>query len=196
VAAPAQVGRGGDRFGRPGKEMRSPARLNQGMAGRDNSRVDSIEEVYRAQYGRFVRTAGAIAGSRERGADAVHDAFVAAVRDASRLPEGSGLAAWLWRAVVNAARDARRSEARRAGLGLDAYRVDVASNGAGEQDELRRLVAALPERQRLTLFLRYYADLDYASIAEVLGVAPGTVAATLHAAHAALRPKLEQEVLQ
>jgi RNA polymerase sigma-70 factor (ECF subfamily) len=176
--------------------MRSLTRLNQGMAGRDNSRVDSIEEIYRAQYGGFVRTAGAIAGSRERGADAVHDAFVAAVREASRLPEGAALMSWLWRAVVNAARDARRREHRQAALGSDSHEVDVALNGAGWQDELRRLVGALPERQRLTLFLRYYADLDYVSIAEVLGVAPGTVAATLHAAHAALRPKLEQEVLQ
>jgi DNA-directed RNA polymerase specialized sigma24 family protein len=40
-------------------------------------------------------------------------------------------------------------------------------------------------------FLRYYADLDYEGIASVLGIAPGTVAATLNAAHAALRERLE-----
>jgi DNA-directed RNA polymerase specialized sigma24 family protein len=43
------------------------------------------------------------------------------------------------------------------------------------------------KRQRLALFLRYYADLDYASIAAALGVAEGTVGTTLNAAHAALR---------
>ena len=45
----------------------------------------------------------------------------------------------------------------------------------------------------VALFLRYYADLDYASIAAALGIKPGTVAATLSAAHAALRKELEAE---
>jgi RNA polymerase sigma factor (sigma-70 family) len=54
-------------------------------------------------------------------------------------------------------------------------------------------VAALPERQRLVLFLRYYADLDYAAIAAILEIKEGTVGATLHAAHASLRQALEAE---
>ena len=57
---------------------------------------------------------------------------------------------------------------------------------------MRSLVASLPERQRLALFLRYYADLDYGSIAAALGIASGTVGATLNAAHAALRNSLEE----
>ena len=44
-----------------------------------------------------------------------------------------------------------------------------------------------PERQRLTVFLRYYADLDYRSIAHVLDVEVGTVSATLSSAHSASR---------
>ena len=50
----------------------------------------------------------------------------------------------------------------------------------------------LPERQRLAVFLRYYADLDYAAIGEALGIRTGTVAATLNAAHVALRARLEE----
>jgi DNA-directed RNA polymerase specialized sigma24 family protein len=41
------------------------------------------------------------------------------------------------------------------------------------------------------VFLRYYADLDYAAIAEALGVSTGTVAATLNQAHTTLRTRLE-----
>ena len=52
------------------------------------------------------------------------------------------------------------------------------------------LIALLPERQRLAIFLRYYADLDYRSIAEALGVEVGTVSATLATAHASLRKAL------
>jgi DNA-directed RNA polymerase specialized sigma24 family protein len=43
------------------------------------------------------------------------------------------------------------------------------------------------------LFLRYYADLEYEAIAIALDVSPGTVGATLNAAHASLR-RLLQEV--
>jgi DNA-directed RNA polymerase specialized sigma24 family protein len=46
------------------------------------------------------------------------------------------------------------------------------------------------------LFLHYYADLDYATIAEALGISPGTVGATLSTARGALRRALTHEVKQ
>jgi RNA polymerase sigma factor (sigma-70 family) len=70
---------------------------------------------------------------------------------------------------------------------------DVPANGhAVDWGDLRAVVAALPERQRLVLFLRHYADLDYARIAAVVGVERGTVAATLHAAHHKIRQAIEE----
>ena len=41
------------------------------------------------------------------------------------------------------------------------------------------LIATLPERQRLVVFLRYYADLDYRTIADALEIEVGSVSATL-----------------
>jgi RNA polymerase sigma factor (sigma-70 family) len=67
------------------------------------------------------------------------------------------------------------------------------ANGRPEQDAgLRAALALLPERQRTAVFLRYYADLDYAAIGEALGISTGTVGATLNAAHAALRGRLQE----
>lgn len=110
--------------------------------------------------------------------------------DANSTARGS-LEAWLWRIVVNEARRLGAAE-RRAPEPTPLILTDElpSANGAVEHGTVEALVAALPERQRLALFLRYYADLDYAGIAAVLDVTPGTVAATLHAAHAALRPHL------
>jgi RNA polymerase sigma-70 factor (ECF subfamily) len=130
--------------------------------------------------------ATAIAGDEQSGADAVHDAFVQAVRNRRSFRGDGPLEAWLWRMVVNAAK-------KRAGRELASDPQDIPAvheNGFG--DPVRSLVAGLPERQRLALFLRYYADLDYQSIAATLGVAPGTVGATLNAAHAALRNSLKE----
>jgi RNA polymerase sigma factor (sigma-70 family) len=101
--------------------------------------------------------------------------------------------AWLWKAVVNAARNVR-SRSPRVGEAPDAD--SVALDEIDERrDAVRAAVAALPERQRHALFLRYYADLDYAAIASALGVRRGTVSATLNHAHETLRNALGEEVL-
>jgi len=63
---------------------------------------------------------------------------------------------------------------------------------AAPDDEVRAMINRLPERQRFALFLRYYADLDYAGVAEALEISAGTVAASLHAAHQSLRQALTE----
>ena len=59
-------------------------------------------------------------------------------------------------------------------------------------DDVKALLLALPERQRLAIFLRYYADLSYAQIAEALGVSSGTVSASITTARGALREQLQE----
>jgi RNA polymerase sigma factor (sigma-70 family) len=148
-----------------------------------------IEAIYRARLADFRRVAAAIVGDVERGRDAVQEAFGKALRKRRSFRGGDGsLEAWLWRLVVNEARDELRA-ARRGPVP-----VLLSSNGSTTHEDVRlaAAVAALPERQRLAIFLRYYADLDYASIAEALGVKGGTVAASLSAAHDNLRKTLEE----
>jgi DNA-directed RNA polymerase specialized sigma24 family protein len=48
--------------------------------------------------------------------------------------------------------------------------------------------------QRLSIFLHYYADLDYTTIGHALGISAGTVGATLTAARERLRGALTKEV--
>jgi RNA polymerase sigma factor (sigma-70 family) len=72
---------------------------------------------------------------------------------------------------------------------------ELATNGhADEWPELRVLIAALPERERQAVFLRYYAGLSQDEIAEVLAVRPGTVGASLNHARNKLRAGLRPEV--
>ena len=159
-----------------------------GSGGAD---LDEIETVYRARFAEFLRVAAAIVGDVDLAHDAVQDGFASAIRNRLAFRRRGPLEAWLWRAVVNAARARRRAEARPARAA--GHEAALSANGREPgDDELRRRISLLPERQRLALFLRYYADLDYATIAAVLDVRPGTVAATLNAAHAALRRSLEE----
>jgi RNA polymerase sigma-70 factor, ECF subfamily len=69
-----------------------------------------IEAVYRRRYGKFLRVAVAILRDEQLAEEAVHDAFVRALRRGS--DERGSLEAWLWRIVVNEARRRRFVERR------------------------------------------------------------------------------------
>jgi RNA polymerase sigma factor (sigma-70 family) len=155
---------------------------------RSDELLTRIETAYRNRYQSFVRVALAIVGEEEAARDAVHDGIVGAVRSRAQFRGEGTLEGWLWRSVVNAARQRRRSLPLHEEL-VGEWPAPVAE----PRDELvRDAVARLPERQRLVLFLRYFADLDYRSIGEACGIAEGTVAATLNAAHDAVRRSLEE----
>ena len=130
-------------------------------------------------------------GDEASGHDAVQEGFAQALREQQSFRGDGPLEAWVWRLVVNAALAVRRRRvAKREVPGA----VEVAGSNGSLTDEagVRAWVAALPERQRLVVYLRYYADLDYRAIAEVLGVEVGTVSATLSSAHQALRRSLKE----
>jgi RNA polymerase sigma-70 factor (ECF subfamily) len=153
-------------------------------------RLADIEDLYRSRYTHFLRVAIAVTGRSEVAVEAVQDAFGDAIRSRASYRGDGSLEAWVWRLVVNASRDARAQPKQP--LVYPFEQATSANGGRAECAELRNAIAALPERQRLVVFLRYYADLDYRSIGDALGIATGTVSATLNQAHHALRRVLEE----
>lgn len=152
------------------------------------ARVDEIEELYRERFRAFLMSVTALLGDGDAALDVVQDGFALALRRRRSFRGEGNLEAWLWRIVLNVASDHRRSRRRERLL----ERVDTITDASEPEVDLRASLLALPERQRLAVFLRYYADLTYEQIAEALGVRAGTVAASLNAAHAALRRDLEE----
>jgi RNA polymerase sigma factor (sigma-70 family) len=149
-----------------------------------------LESVYREHFMRLVRVATAITRDEAAGAEAVQEAFVRLLR-ARRGYRGDGaVEGWVWRTVVNEAKRRVVRERERRGVAED----EIVDEPQDADQALRALVASLPERQRLAVFLRYYADLDYRTIATVLGVEIGTVSATLASAHRSLRAAMEGAV--
>jgi RNA polymerase sigma-70 factor (ECF subfamily) len=58
---------------------------------------------------------------------------------------------------------------------------------------IRRAIAALPEHQKLVFVMSHLEDMKYAEIAEVLGIAVGTVKSRMFAAVNTLRTMLKEE---
>jgi RNA polymerase sigma-70 factor (ECF subfamily) len=157
--------------------------------------IEELESLYRAELPRFVRAAAAIVGDEAAGRDAVQEAFVQAVRKRASFKFEAPLEAWVWRIVINEALALRRSRASEFERTTSESAATPSTNHVPERDAtVRAWVASLPERQRLAVFLRYFADLDYQSIAIALEVEVGTVSATLATAHAALRRSYEEAV--
>lgn len=154
-----------------------------------------LEALYRRRFRAFLSTVTALLGDVESARDVVQDGFASALRRRGDFAGSGSLEGWVWRIVVNRALDERRFRQRRLSLALE-WEPEPRSNGSSEGAEaVRAQLMALPERQRLAVFLRYYADLDYDSIARILGVSPGTVGAALHQARSVLRERLKGEIV-
>jgi RNA polymerase sigma-70 factor (ECF subfamily) len=174
---------------------RSPAR--EGARDRTHAPDRSLvllEEIYREHGPRFRRVALAIVSDVETAEDVVQEAFARALvkRDSFR---GSGApVGWVWRIVVNTALSRRRRGALEDRM-LEWIRVGVGKGEdvEGDAGSVREQVARLPESQKVALFLRYYADLEYEAIGEVLSIAPGTVGKLLHDARTSLRTAVDGE---
>jgi DNA-directed RNA polymerase specialized sigma24 family protein len=154
----------------------------------------AIEAVYRARYARFRDVLVSLTGSQEVGRDAVQETFAQALRDRHSFRGDGPLEAWIWRIAVRAG-----GRQRAAGGSLEFSMNGTVATAPAWSDldpELADAVRLLAPRQRLMVFLHYFADLSYAHIADVCSVREGTVAATLSQAREALLNTLEAKEFQ
>ena len=88
----------------------------------------------------------------------------------------------------------RRRSSGEIATGTVGDRTDRADIGAeaAERDSAWRLIADLPPRQRATIVLRYYEDLNDESIAEILQISTATVRSQAMRALTKLRERLVQ----
>lgn len=157
--------------------------------GEKGAGLNDLERLYRRRYPHFVQVARAVVGDEQAAYDAVQDGFALALRKRASFRGEGPLEAWVWRTVLNAALMARRLNG--AFEPFEQVSEPASRDTRDEGAQIRAWVAILPERQKLAVFLRYYADLDYRAIASALEVEVGTVSASLSAAHSALRRAIE-----
>lgn len=126
--------------------------------------------------------------------DVVQEAFVrlfaarARVRDAEVVP-------YLNRIVVNEVRSrARRAQTAAKKLHL-LDRAAATPGPDGDRLSVVQELARLPRRQREALVLRYWLDLPFAEVAEVMEVRPGTAKSQVSRGLSALAIALGQETI-
>lgn len=154
----------------------------------DDERGEGLDEVYRRTYGLLVRIAYLLVDTREQAEEVVQDAFAAAWPRWERLTHPE---AYLRTSVINGCRRVHRHR-RVVALWRDDPRLAEGPTGTGEDplDHVADLVRRLPSPQREAIVPRYYLQATDAEIADLLGIARGTVKSTLHRARSRLREEL------
>ena len=113
---------------------------------------------------------------------------------------GGGFKAWLFRIATNKANDHWRSSGReraaKEGMRLVAEN-EAPEAGAGleateQQEKLRRAIDQLPEAQKQVLLLRYYSNLKFVEIAQMLGCPLNTALGRMHKAMLKLKQLMEE----
>ncbi|MEO8285398.1 MAG: RNA polymerase sigma factor [Chloroflexota bacterium] len=163
--------------------------------------IKGLEMLVRLYQVRALRAAYGITGDPHAAEDVVADAFLAVYDRISTFDPNRPFAPWFYRIVVNGALKSIRTNKRTEPKSENSTewlntQHDTAPGPAesAEYNELRLLlldaIYELPPQQRAALILRYYLNMDEATIAETLGCPQGTVKWRLHAARQKMRESL------
>lgn len=163
-----------------------------GLAGGSDQREDatrrrasgvSLEELFRSDYVKLVRAAWMMGGSKEVAEDVVQDVF-ARMLSTPHLSGAEDPESYLYRAVTNRLHDwQRRQSLERRHSFVD----DRAAVPSPEVSGVSEFLAALSERQRMAIVLRYFCDLELADVARLMGCRRGTVTVLIRRALAKAR---------
>jgi RNA polymerase sigma-70 factor, ECF subfamily len=162
------------------------------------------EQVVRDYSPAIWKTVYRLVGNREDAADCVQETFLAAMRGGNSEPIGN------WGALLHRIAAARALDCLRKRYQISARREPVPpdldrlpdhcpdpqrqAQASELAQKLLQSLVKLPKPQAEAFTLRYAAELEYAEIAESLGVNPNSVGALLHRARARLRKMLSHVV--
>jgi RNA polymerase sigma-70 factor, ECF subfamily len=183
----------------PGTTVEDLELVNRAQKG-DVGAFSALVERYQ---GRVYNLAFRLVSNADDAADVAQESFIAAYESLKRFRGESSFYTWLYRLVVNKALTYRRSRDSRqefaVGDGETGAFLAAADGGAGpvravEEKERAELVqaaiAGLPGDFRAVVVLRDVEGLEYEEIADVLGVAVGTVKSRLHRGRLLVRDTL------
>ena len=162
----------------------------------------AFERLVRAHQGIAFRLAYSILHDRAEAEDAVQEAFVRAYSRLGRFRAGAPFRPWMLTIVANQSKDRLRAAASRrrlASAALGSWREpvddqpEVHALASSRDSELRSALSRLPERDRVAIYLRYFAGLNEAEMAAALGCRPGTVKSRLSRALGCLRALIGDE---
>lgn len=155
----------------------------------------AFEAIYRRLVGRIYALCLRMSRDPQRAEELTQDVFVRAWERIESFRGDSRFTTWLHRLAVNVVLQAGRTRGRRESrehLVADPgeYLGRVTREMPGTRVDIERAIASLPDGARAVLVLRDVEGYKYDEIAEMQGVALGTVKAQIHRARKMMRERL------
>lgn len=122
--------------------------------------------------------------------DLLQNTFMKAWQNIDNFRGDAKLSTWLYKIASNESITFLERERKRAGISLDEQEsglinlIEADTNVDGDElaRKLREAIALLPEKQRLVFNMRYYDEMKYEQMSEILGTSIGALKASYHLA--------------
>ena len=122
--------------------------------------------------------------------DVLQNTFVKVFQNLNKFKGESKLFSWVYRIATNEALTFLNKKAKSSGVSsetlqnktIDNLQSDVYFDGNEIQIKLQRAIAILPEKQQLVFKMKYFEELKYEEISEILGTSVGALKASYHIA--------------
>lgn len=120
--------------------------------------------------------------------DVLQNTFIKVFENLNKFKGESKLFSWMYRIATNEALSFLNQKARKSGISsetlqskaIDNLTSDVYFDGNEIQIALHRAIATLPEKQQLVFKMKYFQELKYEEISEILGTSVGALKASYH----------------
>ncbi|MDM1549228.1 RNA polymerase sigma factor [Empedobacter falsenii] len=133
--------------------------------------------------------------------DIAQNVFIKIYQNLNSFKNESKLSTWIFRITYNETINFIHKNAKEQNVSFEDYSMNIADDLSADEyytgDEielkLQKAMASLPEKQRVVFMMKYYDEMKYEQISEILGTSVGALKASYHHAVTKIKEFLEDE---
>jgi RNA polymerase sigma-70 factor (ECF subfamily) len=122
--------------------------------------------------------------------DVLQNTFIKVYKNIDNFKGESKLYSWMYRIATNESLTFLKQKSKKIGIShqelkdrmVDNLQADVYFEGSEIQLKLQKALATLPDKQKLVFTMKYYQEMKYSEISEVLETSEGALKASYHLA--------------
>ncbi|MCI5936003.1 MAG: sigma-70 family RNA polymerase sigma factor [Lachnospiraceae bacterium] len=156
---------------------------------RKNAKEQKVEQVLLENYNRYYRLAYSYVHKEADAEDIVQNAAYKAILNSDKLKQEAYASTWVYRIVLN---EIYRVLAQKPTVSIDDAYVEQGKEDSYENLDLWRALELLDKEDKAVIELRYFEDMKFSDIAEVLQENVNTIKSRLYRALKKLKLELAE----